>query len=421
MSSKLFLAAAVFAASTLSAAENWPQFRGPDGDGRTDAKGLPVVMGEGVKVKWKAAAHGKAWSSPVIWGNEVWVTTATEDGKELGVIAFDKATGKVLHDKVLFRVAEPQFCHKFNSHASPTPVIEEGRIYVSFGSPGIACLDTTTCAVLWERRDFVCNHFRGAGSSPVVWDGLLIQPFDGSDHQFIAALDKKTGTTVWQVKRSVDYKDLQPDGKVQADGDWRKAFATPHVIDWQGKPLLLSSGAKAHYAYEPATGKEVWRFDEHGAHSAGSRPVVGLGMVFIPVGFGKKQIIALKLGGTGVLDEASLVWRAEKGAPNKPSLILDGDYIYAVDDKGIATCFEAKTGTVKWSERIGGDYSASPLFAEGRLYFFSENGTVTVVAAAQEFKKLGEGKFDDGFMASPAVSGKALFLRTKSALYRVEE
>jgi outer membrane protein assembly factor BamB len=413
--------AAACLTSFLGAAENWPQFRGPDGDGRTDAKGLPVEIGEGKKVKWKTPTHGKAWSSPVVWKNEVWLTTATEDGKELGVMAFDKETGKELYDKVLFRVAEPQFCHKFNSYASPTPVIEEGRIYVSFGSPGIACLDTKTCDILWERRDFVCNHFRGAGSSPVLWDGVLLHHFDGSDHQFVVALDKKTGTTVWQVKRSVDYKDLEPDGKPQADGDWRKAFATPQVIDWQGRPLMLSSGAKAHYAYEPATGREVWRFEEHGAHSAASRPVTGLGMAFFAVGFGKKQIIAVKLGGSGALGDDAVAWREAKGAPNKPSLILDGEYLFAVDDKGIASCFDAKTGALKWGERIGGDYSASPLLAGGRLYFFSEQGAVTVLAARPEFQKLAEGKFDDGFMASPAVSGKAMFLRTKSALYRVEE
>ena len=422
MTSKTLLFAAALFTFSLHAADNWPQFRGPNGDGRTDAKGLPVEFGEGVKVKWKAATHGKAWSSPVIWGNEIWLTTATEDGKELGVMAFDKTTGKVLHDKALFKVAEPQFCHKFNSYASPTPVIEDGKIYVSFGAPAIACLDTKTCSVLWERRDFVCNHFRGAGSSPVVWNGLLFLHFDGSDHQFIVALDKKTGKTAWEVKRSADYKDLQPDGKPEADGDWRKAFGTPHVTEWNGKPLLLSSGAKAHYGYEPATGKEVWRFATDGVHSAASRPVVGHGMWFLTPGFGKKnQMIALKLGGSGELDESSVAWRAAKAAPTKPSLLLDGDYIYAVDDKGIAWCIEAKTGEVKWSERIGGDYSASPLLADGKLYFFSENGAVTVVAAAPEFKELGGGKFEDGFMAAPAVSGKAIFLRTRSALYRVEE
>ena len=419
-STNILLAAALFTLP-LHAEENWPQFRGPNGDGHSDAKSLPLALGEGVHVKWKAATHGKAWSSPVIWCNEVWLTTANEECTELGVMAFDKATGKVLHDKVLFKVATPQFCHKFNSYASPTPVIEDGKLFASWGSPAIACIDTKTCAVLWERRDFVCNHFRGAGSSPVIWNGLLFHNFDGSDHQFVVALDKFTGKTVWETKRSVDYRDIEPDGKVQADGDWRKAFATPQVIDWKGTFLLLSSGAKAHYAYETITGKEVWRFDEPGAHSAGSRPVVGHGMWFITPGFGKKQIIALKLGGSGALAEDAVAWREPKGAPSKPSMILDGDYLYAVDDKGIATCMEAKTGRVKWSERLGGDYSASPIIGAGRLYFFSENGTVTILAAAPEFKKLGEGKFDDGFMAAPAVSGKALFLRTKSALYRVEE
>ena len=422
MTMKPLLFAAALLTFSLQAADHWPQFRGPDGDGHSDAEGLPVEFAEGQKVKWKAATHGKAWSSPVIWGNEVWLTTATEDGKELGVMAFDKDSGKVLHDKVLFKVAEPQFCHKFNSYASPTPVIEDGKIFVSYGSPAVACIDTKTCAVIWERRDFECNHFRGAGSSPVLWNGLLFHHFDGSDHQFVVALDKKTGKTVWNVKRSVDYQDIEPDGSVQAEGDWRKAFATPHVIEWQGKPVLLSSGAKAHYAYEPATGKELWRFEEHGAHSAGSRPVVGHGMWFITPGFGKKnQIVALKLPLAGAVDESSVAWRAAKIAPSKPGLILGGDYLYAVDDKGIASCIEATTGTVKWSERIGGDYSASPLYAEGRIYCFSENGTVTVLAAEPEFKKIGGGKFDDGFMAAPAVSGKSLFLRTKSALYCVEE
>jgi outer membrane protein assembly factor BamB len=409
-----------FTITTTIAAENWPQFRGPNGDGTSDAKGLPVELGEDKNVKWKTPTHGKAWSSPVIWGKQVWVTTATENGKELGLMCFDKDTGKVVHDVKLFDVAEPQFCHKFNSYGSPTPVIEEGRIYVSFGSPGIAAVDTKTAKTIWQRRDFVCNHFRGAGSSPIAWENLLILPFDGSDKQYIVALDKQTGKTVWEVPRSIDFKDLQADGKPEADGDWRKGFATAHVVQLDGKPVLLSSGAKAHYAYEPATGKELFRFEERGAHSAASRPVVGHGMWFITPGFGAKQVISLKLGGAGTLDEKSVAWREKKGAPNKPSVVLEGDYLYMVDDTGIASCVEAKTGALKWRERIGGDYSASPVLADGKLYFCSENGTVTVLAATPEFKKLGDGKFADGFMASPAISGKGLYLRSKSALYRVE-
>jgi len=399
---------------------NWPQFRGPRGDGTADSKGLALTFGETDKVKWKTPVHGKAWSSPVIWGSQVWMTTATEDGTELGVVCLDKESGKILQDKVLFRVATPQFCHKFNSYASPTPVIEEGRVYVTFGAPGTACLDTKTAKVLWERTDFVCNHYRGAGSSPVVWDDLIFLNFDGSDFQFVAALDKKTGKTVWKVDRSIDFKDIQPDGKPEAEGDWRKAFSTPHVLEMDGKSLLVSSGAKAHYAYEPRTGKEIWRVEERESHSAAARPVFGNGLAYFATGFGKGGVLAVKLGGSGLLDESAIAWRMKKAAPNKPSLTLSGGLIFAVNDGGIASCLDAKTGEVRWTERIGGNYSSSPLLAEGRIYACSEEGKVVVFAAKEPFEKLAENKFDDGFMASPAVSGSSLFLRTKSALYRID-
>lgn len=415
------LASVALCASSLFAAENWPQFRGPDGDGHSDAKGLPLTFSETEHVKWKTAIHGKGWSSPVVWGSQVWLTTATEDGTELSVVCLDKDSGKVLRDEVLFRVATPQFCHKFNSYASPTPVIEDGRVYVTFGSPGTACLDAKSGKILWQRTDFVCNHFRGAGSSPIVWENLLIMNFDGSDTQFIAALDKNTGKTAWRTERSVDYKDIGKDGKPEADGDWRKAFGTPHVFVQDGKPVLLSSGAKAHYAYEPATGKEIWRIDDPAHHSAAARPVVGLGMVFIAAGFSQGEVFALKLGGQGALDPSQVVWRMKKSAPNKPSLLLDDGLMYTNNDGGIVSCLDAKTGEVQWSQRVQGNYSASPIFADGRIYVSSEEGKVAVLAPGREFKLLAENKLEDGFMASPAVSGKALFLRTKTHLYRIEE
>ncbi|MEO7319420.1 MAG: PQQ-binding-like beta-propeller repeat protein [Chthoniobacteraceae bacterium] len=414
------LAALLFTTS-LFAAENWPQFRGPAGDGRSDAAGLPVRFSETENVKWKTAIHGKAWSSPVVWGAQVWLTTANEEGTELSVVCVDKNSGKVLRDDVVFRVATPQFCHKFNSYASPTPVIEAGRIYVTFGSPGTACLDTASGAKLWERTDFVCNHYRGAGSSPIVWGDLLIINFDGSDAQFVVALDKKTGKTVWQTARSVDYQDLGKDGKPEGEGDYRKAFSTPQVIEQDGKTVLISSGAKAHYGYDPKTGRELWRYEDRSNHSAATRPVAGFGMVFIAAGFGKGQVLALKLGGSGVLAPEALAWSLKKAAPNKPSLLLIGDLIYAINDGGIASCVEAKTGAVVWSERIGGNFSAAPIAADGRIYACNEEGKVTVIAPGREFKVLAESQFDAGFMAAPAVSGKALFLRTKTHLYRVEE
>ncbi|MEA3213748.1 MAG: outer membrane protein assembly factor BamB [Chthoniobacter sp.] len=407
-------------ANSLLAAEHWPQFRGPSGDGHSDATGLPVQFGEGEHVKWKTAIHGKGWSSPVIWGAQVWLTTATDDGTELSVVGVDRESGKILRDEVLFRVATPQFCHKFNSYASPTPAIEEGRVYVTFGSPGTACLDTKTGAKLWERTDFVCNHYRGAGSSPILWGDLLIMNFDGSDAQFIVALDKKTGQTVWQTARSIDYQDLDKDGKPQGEGDYRKAFSTPHVFEQDGQPILLSSGAKAHYAYDPRTGQELWRFADPAHHSAATRPLVGFGMAFIPAGFSQGAVLAIKLGGHGALEASQLAWQVKKAAPNKPSLLLVGDLLYLFNDGGIASCVEARTGETIWSERLGGNCSASPVFADGRIYVGNEEGKVSVLAPGREFKVLAENKFADGFMASPAISGQALYLRTRTNLYRIE-
>ena len=205
---------------------NWPEFRGPRGDGVSISAGLPLDWSETNHVKWKTEIHGRAWSSPVIWGNQVWMSTATADGHELYVVSVDRDTGRILRDQKLFDVVKPQFAHEFNTYASPTPAIAAGRVYITFGSPGTACLDTATGQVLWERRDFVCNHFRGAGSSPVLRDGRLYLNFDGSDHQFVVAMDQQTGKTLWRTERSVDFKDLEPDGKPQSDGDYRKAYAT---------------------------------------------------------------------------------------------------------------------------------------------------------------------------------------------------
>jgi outer membrane protein assembly factor BamB len=410
---------------------SWPQFRGPDGNGNSGATGLPLEWSEESNVKWKTPIHGRGWSSPVIWGGQIWLTTATEDGRELSVLCVDRDTGKVRNDSKLFDVEKPQFAHKFNTYASPTPVIEEGRVYVTFGSPGTACLDTQTAKVLWQRRDFICDHYRGAGSSPILHGNLLLLHFDGSDHQFIAALDKSNGKTVWEVRRSIDFKDLGPDGKPEAEGDFRKAFATPHIALLDGVPQLISQGAKASYGYDPGTGRELWRIEERTSHSASSRPVTGHGLVFLATGWSTGQLLALRPGRNGeVLDanneedpepgrQLNLAWKTKRSVARKPSLLLVEDLLFMIEDGGIATCLEAKSGTEVWRERIGGNYSASPITAEGRIYFFSEEGKTTVIAATREFKKLAENSLADGFMASPAVAGSSLILRTKSHLYQI--
>ncbi|MFN7138012.1 MAG: PQQ-binding-like beta-propeller repeat protein [Limisphaerales bacterium] len=406
--------------NTLPLQADWPQFRGPAGDGSTRATGLPIQWGEQKNIEWETAIPGRAWSSPVIRGNQIWMTTASENGQELSVICLDFQSGKVLHNKKIFDVEAPQYAHRFNTYGSPTPVIEQGRLYVSWGSPGLACIDTETAEVIWQRRDFVCNHYRGAGSSVYIYGNLLINNFDGSDFQYVVGLDKLTGKTIWRTDRSVDFKDLGPDGKPDREGDWRKAYSTPRVFQVDSRPMLISQGAKAAYAYDPSNGKEIWRVEDHSSHSASTTPISGHGLIFLCTGNPRGELWAVKPDGEGVVNDSHVVWKVKRNVPTRPSLVLSGDLIFMVDDGGIATCLEAKSGKEVWRERIGGNFSASPLLAEGRVYFFNEEGKTVVIEAGREFKVLSENELGNGFMASAAVSGKSLILRSRTHLYRVE-
>jgi outer membrane protein assembly factor BamB len=408
-------------AATVAMHADWPQHRGPKGTGMVEGQHVPLTWSEEQNVRWKTPVHGRAWSSPVILDNQVWMTTATPDGKELFAVALDQETGKTLYDVKLFHVEEPQYAHPFNTYASPSPVIEPGRVYVTFGSPGTAAIDTKTGKVIWERRDLECNHFRGAGSSPIIFRDLLIMHYDGSDVQYVAALDKHTGKTVWKTPRSVDFRDIGPDGKPMADGDFRKAFATPHIITVNGEPLLVSLGGRATYGYDPMTGRELWRIDEHGSHSASTRPVFGHGLLFYPTGFDTPKLLAVRPDGRGDVTSTHVVWQFARSVPNKPSILLVDDLLYLINDVGIASAVEAKTGELVWQSRVGGTFSASPIHVAGRIYLFDEDGKTTVIEAAREFKVLAENHLDNGFMASPAVAGNALFLRTRTDVYRIEE
>jgi outer membrane protein assembly factor BamB len=400
----------------------WPQFRGPDGLGvASDPGALPLTWAEDRNVRWKTPIHGRAWSSPVVLGDQIWLTSATEDGRQLFAIAVDRRTGKILRDLKVFDVAVPQYAHPFNTYASPTPVIEPGRVYVTFGSPGTAAIETASGKVLWERRDFECNHFRGAGSSPILFDNLLIMHFDGSDHQFLVALDKRTGKTVWRTERSVDFQDLAPNGKPKADGDFRKGFATPHVIDVGGRPVLISMGSKATYGYDVRTGEELWKIVERGSHSPSTRPVPGFGMVFVPTGFDGSQLLAIRPDGKGDVTASHVAWRVTRGVPQKPSILLVNDLIIMVNDTGIVSAVDPKSGEVVGRGRIEGTYSASPIAIGNRVYAFNEDGKTTVFEASRELNVLGESTLADGFMSSPAIDGNALILRTKTHLYRIEE
>jgi outer membrane protein assembly factor BamB len=414
---------AVIVAIHLAAAPpigaQWPQFRGPDGNGVSSSTTLPLTWGEGTHVKWKVPVHGRAWSSPVILGSQVWVTTATTDGRTLSAIAIDKLSGKVLFDLAVFTVARPQSVHPFNSYASPTPVIEPGRVYVTYGSAGTAAIDTQSGKILWKRNDLECDHFRGPGSSPIVFGEVLIMHFDGINVQYVVALDKRSGKTVWRTNRSVDFQDVGPDGKVQGDGDFRKGFATPQLVMVGERPVLVSLGSKAAYGYDPRTGQELWRVVDRTAHSPSTRPVVWQNLVLYQTGWAG-SLVALEPDARGDIKSTHVLWRATRGVPNKPSPIVAGDLLFMINDNGILSCLDARTGGQVWQSRLQGEYSASPVSGAGRVYFFSEEGKTTVIEAGRQFKVLAENQLGDGFMASAAVDGAALILRSRTHLYRIE-
>ncbi len=409
-----------FLATCVSAVDSWPQFRGPGSSGHADDADLPLKWSEKENVTWKTAIHDKGWSSPVAADGQVWLTTAPKEGRELFAICVDPTTGKIVYDLKLADIPNPQYCIPFNSYASPTPVIDGERVIVTFGAPLTACLDRKSGKVIWERRDLACNHYRSAASSPATFRNLLIMHFDGSDQQYVIALDKDTGKTVWKTNRSIDFKDLDRDGKPQTEGDLRKAFSTPVVIEIDGKPVLLSLGSKAFYAYDPLTGTEFWRTEERGSHSGSPTPLFGQGLIFTCTGLARGDLWAIRPGGSGVVTETHRVWKVTRNVPTRCSPILVDDLIYMVDDGGIVSCLESKSGSEVWRSRIPGGYSASPIHAKGRIYFFGENGATTVIQVGREFKVLAENKLDDGCMGSPAVAGNALFVRTKTHLYRVE-
>ena len=417
----MILAAVAWLAGPLAAAENWPEFRGPTGQGHAEADNLPVEWSEQQNVAWKTPIHGRGWSTPVVWGDRVWLTTATPDGREMSAICVDRETGEVLFDKKIFRVADPRSLgNDVNGYASPSPVIEPGRVYVHFGSYGTACLDSETGEVIWQRRDLPCNHWRGPASSPILFENLLILTFDGADRQYLAALDKETGETVWKTPRSTHFDDLNAQGEPIANGDFRKAFNTPIIIRVDGRVQMISPGAKAVFAYDPRTGEEIWSVHYPG-HSSAPRTLRGEGMVFVCTGFPRPEMWAIRPTGSGEVADSHVAWKYGKNVPAKPSPLLVEGRIYMIDDSGVASCIDAETGEDVWKARVDGSYSASPVYAGGRIYFFSEEGKTTVIAPGEEYKKLAENRLDSGFMASPAVAGDALFLRTRTHLYRIEK
>ena len=427
----------------LAAAE-WPQWRGPDGQGHApDVSNLPVAwrlgpagqeVAEGENIRWRTDLPGRAWSSPVIDGDVIWLTTAIEQGiaKEgppppggrkpqprsvaeavtFRAIAVNRDHGRIIHNVELFTVENPQPTHVLNSFASPSPVLADGTLYCQFGDYGTACLDTKTAKVLWHNRSQRLNHENGPGGSPVVWKNLLIFHCDGSDTQYIVALDTRTGEQIWRTDRS---------GELRDNPELKKAYGTPLITAIDGRDLLLSPAADWLYGYDPATGEELWKLS-YGVlgFSIVPRPVVSNGIAFIGTSFMKPELLAVRLGPTAAT-QPEILWRYGRSVPNMPSPLVVGDAVYLVGDKGIATCLDAATGEVRWTGRLGGSFSSSPLFADGKIYVGNRDGEMFVIRPGGSLDILATNDFGEAIMASPVAVGRALYVRTERALYRIEQ
>lgn len=389
-----------FALFTPVVGDDWPQFRGPSGQGHATGKGYALTWSESENVTWKSPVPGLGWSSPSIVGNQIWLTSGVDDGKSLHAICVDRASGKIVHDVEVFTKEEPGKIHKKNSHASPSALIDGNRVFVHYGAHGTACLSTDG-KIVWKTV-LEYDHRHGPSGSPVLYKNLLIINCDGFETQYVVALNKENGEIVWKEPRKA-----------------RHAYSTPEIIHVDGHDELMSIGADAAIAYEPLTGKEIWRVTYNG-YSNVPRPVVGHGLVFLGTGYDKPTLIAVKLGGKGDITESHIAWKQDKAAPLNPSPVLVGDLLYMVSDNGIGTCVEAKTGEKVWQERLGGNYSASLVHAEDRIYFTDEDGKTIVAATGKEYKELAKNQLEGRTLATPTFVDGVIFLRTDTHLYRIE-
>jgi outer membrane protein assembly factor BamB len=409
--------------STHAAGDAWPEFRGPTQQGHAPGTDPPLKWFQGAapdtgrQIKFKTEIPGRGWSSPVVMDDQVWMTTSTDDGRSLRAICCNKETGKITQDVEVFHVDNPESINAFNSYASPSPIIEKGRVYVCFGSEGSACLNTATGKPLWKSQELRVDHMEGPGSSPVIVGDLCILNCDGVDAQFVAALNKRTGKLVWRKDRTTPFPPTVPPMR-------RKAYGTPIVVHVDGKDQLISPAARRVISYDPLTGTEIWHVDlEPPAYNVVPRPIFADGIVYLCTGYDNAQLwaVALDAKSAGDVTTSHVLWKCNRGAPLKPSPLVVGSELYFVSDTGIARCLDARTGTQIWQMRIGAAFSASPVDANGRVYFFGEGGRSIVLQAGREFKVLADNYLEGGgCLATPAFSGKAIFLRSRTHLYRIE-
>ena len=414
---KGFILISITVASCLviEANEQWSQFRGHFGNGIIKSTSAPINWSENRNIDWKTPIHDRGWSSPVIWNDQIWMTTATKEGNKMYAICVNKLSGKVEHDIHVFDVKSPQAITNENTYASPTPVVEEGRVYVHFGTYGTACISTKDGQILWKRRDLNCDHEIGAGpaSSPFIYNNFLIFNVDGRDVQYVIALNKETGQTAWKTNRSVDFSDVQI--------NQRKAYGTPFIIPRGNSNQMVSIGAKGVYSYDPENGKELWKA-EHRGWSIAPRPVYGEGLVFTMIDRDRPEMWAINPNGSGDITETHIEWKETKRMPPRASPIFIKGLLFVVDRNGYISCIEAKTGKSIWQKRMKGRFSASPILANNLIYFFNEDTVCTIIKPTRELVIVAENKLSsDKLMATPAFDENSIYIRTENNLYRIKE
>lgn len=405
--------------SSIAQESKWTHFRGSNLDA-VSAEQVPVVWNDTTNVIWKTEIRGKGWSSPVVYGNQVWVTTATVDGKEMSGICVDFKTGKVLYDILLFKQDSIYRKHSINTYATPTPCIEQGFVYMNFGSSGTACISTDDGKIIWKRDDFKVEHVQGTGASPIIYKDFLIVHYEGTDQQFIVALNKRTGETIWRTDRpAACYDPLLPIGK--------KAYITPIVVNVAGKDLLISNGSAVCIAYDILTGKEIWRVVQ-GEDSTIAMPVTEDGVVFFYTSFvtpanGEKyvELLAVDPKGTGDVTKSHVLWRFKGPILQLLTPLVKDGIIYTVDSQNNLIAIDAKTGSSLYTKRLKNKYNSSPVYAGGRIYFTSVKGETLVLKAGRTLEILAENKLPGELYATPAIAQNSIIIRNESTLYRIGE
>ena len=412
----------LFAAKQVSSQEkNWTQFRGSNLNGMAISENIPLKWDESV-IKWKTEIHDKGYSSPVVYNNQIWVTTATTDGKKLYAVCLDYQTGNIIYDLLVFTPEVVEGKHSLNTYASPTPCIEKDKVYVHYGSMGTACINTADGSIVWKRTDLKCKHVQGPASSPIIYKDMLILHFEGTDVRFIVALDKTNGQTIWRSDRPAEpYEPLQEIG--------RKAYITPIIVNVKGRDMLISDGSAVCIAYDPNTGREIWRVVD-GAESTIAMPFTENGVVFWYAGYmvaddGSKytNMLAVNPDGSGDITRTNVIWKKRDELSRNHSLtpVIKDGLIYTVNTFNKLMCIDAASGEEVWSKHLLSNYDASPIYVNGNIWFFSVKGEVLTIKEGRKYEVIASNKMESGIWATPAVLRNSIIVRTQNYLYRIAQ